>query len=215
MAFSFLRDALGLAAAAGSVAGMFGIGRDRGADRASALADRQAAIAEALADPNSPMFQQARAQAMEQSRTAQAQMLRDLVGQQARQARRFQAGGGAAFYARNPRRDEEISRQLMMMGQNEQARADQAARQQLTGSINAFGTAAQGAGSAAALRQQQRAAQLSGLVGGLYGAGEILGRLPQFGAPVQGPVQGSVNEPRQRSLFENIFPSKSFVRFGG
>jgi len=193
MAFGFLRDALGLAGAAGSVAALFGMGGG-GADRqARQIANRQIALSEALADPNSPMFAQARQQAMEQSRTAQAQMLRDLLRQQARQARRFQAGGGTAFYARNPRRDEEISRQLMMMGQNEQARAEQAARQQLMGSMQGFGSAAQ----AAQMAQQQRLMRTQGILGGLYGAGELLGRVPgMFGQePQQSPVQGTVTQP--------------------
>lgn len=192
MAFGFLRDALGLAGAAGSVAALFGMGGG-GADRqARQIANRQIALSEALADPNSPMFAQARQQAMEQSRTAQAQMLRDLLGQQARQARRFQAGGGTAFYARNPRRDEEISRQLMMMGQNEQARADQAARQQLMGSMQGFGSAAQ----AAQMAQQQRLMRTQGILGGLFGAGESIARAQKLYEPTQqqSPVQGAVTE---------------------
>lgn len=215
MAFSFLRDALGLAGGAAAVGSMFGLGGGGESKATRQAAQRQAAIAEALANPQSPMFQQAREQAMEQNRTAQAQMLRDLMGQQARQARRFQAGGGTAFFARNPRRDEEISRRLMEMGQNEQARADAAARAQLSGAAGAYGTAMQGYDVSARARQQQRAAQLSGLVGGLYGAGEILGRLPLMGKETQGPVQGSVNDPRPQSLFGDIFQRNPFVQFRG
>jgi len=215
MAFEFLRDALGLAGAAASVGSMFGLGGGGESKAIRQAAQRQAAIAEALANPQSPMFQQARQQAMEQSRTAQLQAMRDYLGQQARQARRFQAGGGTSFYARNPRRDEAAARMITEMGQNEQAKADAAARAQLSGAAGAYGTAMQGYDVANRARQQQRAAQLSGLAGGLYGAGEILGRLPLMGQATQGPVQGSVNEPRPQDLFGDIFQRNRFERFGG
>lgn len=211
MAFEFLRDALGLAGAAASVGSMFGLGGGGESKAMRQAAQRQAAIAEALANPQSPMFQQARQQAMEQSRTA----LRDYLDQQARQARRFQTGGGTSFYARNPRRDEAAARMITEMGQNEQAKADAAARAQLSGAAGAYGTAMQGYDVASRARQQQRAAQLSGLAGGLYGAGEILGRLPLMGQTTQGPVQGSVNEPRPQDLFGGIFQRNRFERFGG
>ncbi len=149
MAFGFLKDALGLAGAAVGVGSLFGMGRDKGSRQMNELASRQAAIAEALANPNSPMLQQARAQAMEQSRTAQLQALRDYMTQSQRQARRFQSGGRASFYAGSPRRDEAISRAMMQMGQNEAARADQAARAQLLGSAQAYGSALQGLGGVA------------------------------------------------------------------
>lgn len=213
MAFEFLRDALGLAAAASAAGSMFGLGSGGESKATRQAAQRQAAIAEALANPQSPMFQQARQQAMEQSRTAQLQALGDYLGNQARQARRFQAGGGTSFYARNPRQDEAASRMVMQMGQNEQAKADAAARAQLTGAAGAYGTAMQGYDVAARARQQQRAAQLSGLIGGLYGTGEILGRLPLMGQPTQGPVQGSVNEPKSQNIFGNIFPLNRFTSF--
>lgn len=212
MAFSFLRDALGLAGSAAGVASMFGMGRGQADRRATQMAERQAALAEALADPNSPLFQQARQQAMEQSRTAQAQMLRDLMGQQARQARRFQAGGGTAFFARNPRRDEEISRRLMEMGQNEQAKADAAARSQLLGATQAFGAAGQGYGAA----QQRQVARTQGLLGALYGAGELFGRVPQvFGqeAAQQSPVQGTVTQPQPPRQFTFGRSPNEFTQF--
>ena len=113
--FDFVKDIAGIAGAATGVAGMLGLGRDSGSKETRRLAQRQAAIAEALADPNSPMFQQARQQAMEQSRTAQLQALRDYMTAQQRQARRFSRQGNVSMYAMNPRRDEAISRQLASM----------------------------------------------------------------------------------------------------
>jgi hypothetical protein len=201
MAFGFLKDALGLAGAAVGVGSLFGMGRDKGSRQMNELASRQAAIAEALANPNSPMLQQARAQAMEQSRTAQLQALRDYMTQSQRQARRFQSGGRASFYAGSPRRDEAISRAMMQMGQNETARADQAARAQLLGSAQAYGSALQGLGGVADRRAGAQEQRMIGIASGLAGLGELSGRVPKvFGQT--SPVQGNVNEPpAQRPSF--------------
>jgi hypothetical protein len=212
MAFGFLKDALGLAGAAVGVGSLFGMGRDKGSRQMNELASRQAAIAEALANPNSPMLQQARAQAMEQSRTAQLQALRDYMTQSQRQARRFQSGGRASFYAGSPRRDEAISRAMMQMGQNEAARADQAARAQLLGSAQAYGSALQGLGGVADRRAGAREQRMIGLASGLAGLGELGGRVPKvFGQT--SPVQGSVNEPpAQRPSFTVGQPTYQLFR---
>lgn len=199
--FDFIKDIAGLAGAATATASLFGLGRGGGERRASQLAARQADIAEALANPQSPLFQQARQQAMEQSRTAQLQSIRDFMTAQARQARRFGPGGSGTMMVSNPRRDEMIARQLAMMGQNEAARADTAARQQLSGSMQGLGSAAQLAGLTGALRQQQALNRMAGLAQGLYTLGGIAERLPgtvAAGQRVMGfdsPVQQSVNAP--------------------
>ena len=189
--FDFVKDIAGIAGAATGVAGMLGLGRDSGSKETRRLAQRQAAITEALADPNSPMFQQARQQAMEQSRTAQLQALRDYMTAQQRQARRFSRQGNVSMYAMNPRRDEAISRQLASMGQNEAARADVAARQQLAGAAQGFGSAAQGMGYASEIGRRQNVARMSGLIGGLEGFGELASRLP-----------GTINRTAQTFGFE-------------
>ena len=189
--FDFVKDIAGIAGAATGVAGMLGLGLDSGSKETRRLAQRQAAITEALADPNSPMFQQARQQAMEQSRTAQLQALRDYMTAQQRQARRFSRQGNVSMYAMNPRRDEAISRQLASMGQNEAARADVAARQQLAGAAQGFGSAAQGMGYASEIGRRQNVARMSGLIGGLEGFGELASRLP-----------GTINRTAQTFGFE-------------
>ena len=189
--FDFVKDIAGIAGAATGVAGMLGLGRDSGSKETRRLAQRQAAITEALADPNSPMFQQARQQAMEQSRTAQLQALRDYMTAQQRQARRFSRQGNVSMYAMNPRRDEAISRQLASMGQNEAARADVAARQQLAGAAQGFGSAAQGMGYASEIGRRQNVARMSGLIGGLERFGELASRLP-----------GTINRTAQTFGFE-------------
>jgi hypothetical protein len=201
MAFGFLKDALGLAGAAVGVGSLFGMGRDKGSRQMNELASRQAAIAEALANPNSPMLQQARAQAMEQSRTAQLQELRDYMNAAQRKARRFQSGGRASFYAGSPRRDEAIFRVLTEAGQNEAARASQAARNQLLQSAQGYGSALEGLGGVANRRAGAQEQRMIGIASGLAGLGELSGRVPKvFGQT--SPVQGNVNEPpAQRPSF--------------
>lgn len=199
--FDFIKDIAGIGAAGVGLAGALGMGRSREARQAAALAERQASLAEALANPQSPMFQQARQQAMEQSRMAQLQSIRDLMTAQARQARRFGPGGGGTMMVSNPRRDEAIARQVAMMGQNEAARADAAARQQLTGAMQGLGSAAQSMEGAGKLMNQQQVNRMLGLMAGLQGVGDIAGRLPgtlEAGRRVLGfeaPVQQSVNTP--------------------
>lgn len=217
--FDFIKDIAGLASAATGVAGMFGLGQGGASNATQQLAQRQASIAEALANPSSPMFQQARQQAMEQSRTAQLQALRDYMTAQQRQARRFAGQGGAtSVYAMNPRRDEAIARQLAAMGQNEQARADAAARAQLTGAAQSYGSAAQGMANAAALGQQQRTARLAGLIGGLEGLGEIATGLPKAYArgmaAFESPVQ-SMNQPTITSMAAGQVPAQTMYQFKG
>ena len=191
MAFGFLKDALGLAGAAVGVGSLFGMGRDKGSRQMNELAGRQAAIAEALANPNSP----------EQSRTAQLQELRDYMNAAQRTARRFQSGGRASFYAGSPRRDEAIFRVLTEAGQNEAARASQAARNQLLQSAQGYGSALEGLSGVANRRAGAREQRMIGIASGLAGLGELAGRVPQvFGQT--SPVQGSVNEPpAQRPSF--------------
>lgn len=212
--FDFVKDIAGIAGAATGVAGLLGLGRDGGSKETRRLAQRQAAIAEALADPNSPMFQQARQQAMEQSRTAQLQALRDYMTAQQRQARRFAGQGNVSTYAMNPRRDEAIARQLAAMGQNETARADAAARQQLLGASQGFGSAAQGMGYASELGRRRDVARMSGLIGGLEGIGELATRLP--GAINRSAQAFGFESPIQsQSMPQQAPPSQTMQRFSG
>lgn len=222
--FDFIKDIAGLGAAGVGLANALGMGRSREARQAAALAERQASLAEALANPQSPLFQQARQQAMEQSRTAQLQSIRDFMTAQARQARRFGPGGSGTMMVSNPRRDEMIARELAMMGQNEAARADTAARRQLNDAIQGFGTAAKSTAGAGELRSEQQIARMRGLMAGLQGVGDIAGKLPgTFSAGKQAlgfesPVQQSVNTPNytipenaaQRYTSRNTF--NPFVR---
>ena len=207
--FDFVKDIAGIAGAATGVAGMLGLGRDSGSKETRRLAQRQAAIAEALADPNSPMFQQARQQAMEQSRTAQLQALRDYMTAQQRQARRFARQGNVSMYAMNPRRDEAIARQLAAMGQNETARADAAARQQLAGGLGAGTEALKGLGYSGARQRQTAENRLLAFPSILEGVERIAGRLPQFGQPMESPVQ-SQSAPQQPAT-----PAQTMQRFTG
>jgi hypothetical protein len=207
--FDFVKDIAGIGAAGASIAGMLGLtggGTDKAVRR---VANRQAAIAEALADPNSPMFQQARQQAMEQSRTAQLQALRDYMTAQQRQARRFSRQGNVSMYAMNPRRDEAISRQLAAMGQNETARADAAARQQLAGGLGAGTEALRGLGYSGESQRQTAKNRLVAFPSILEGVERIAGRLPQFGQPMESPVQ-SQSAPQQPAT-----PAQTTQRFMG
>lgn len=207
--FDIIKDIAGIGAAGASIAGALGLtggGTDKAVRR---VANRQAAIAEALADPNSPMFQQARQQAMEQSRTAQLQALRDYMTAQQRQARRFARQGNVSMYAMNPRRDEAISRQLAAMGQNETARADAAARQQLAGGLGAGTEALKGLGSSGSLQRQTAQNRLLAFPSILEGVERIAGRLPQFGQPMESPVQ-SQSAPQQPAT-----PAQTMQRFTG
>ena len=199
--FDFIKDIAGIGAAGIGLTGALGMGRSREARQAAALAERQASLAEALANPQSPMFQQARQQAMDQSRMAQLQSLRDFMTAQARQARRFGPSGRGAMMVSSPRRDEALARQLALMGQNEAARADAAARQQLSGAMQGLGAAAQSMEGAGKLANQQQVNRMLGLMAGLQGFGDVAGRLPKTlkaGREVLGfesPVQQSVNTP--------------------
>lgn len=222
--FDFIKDIAGLGAAGVGLADALGMGRSREARQAAALAERQASLAEALANPQSPMFQQARQQAMEQSRMAQLQGLRDLMAAQARQARRFGPGGSGTMMVSNPRRDEAIAREVALMGQNEAARADAAARRQLNEAIQGFGTASKAMAGAGELMTGQQIERMRGLMAALQGVGDIAGKLPgTFSAGKQAlgfesPVQQSVNTPSytmpadaaQRYTSRNTF--KSFAR---
>lgn len=212
--FDIIKDIAGLGATAasiGSVLGLAGSGQNKAITQAAA---RQAAIAEALANPSSPMFQQARQQAMEQSRTAQLQALRDYMTAQQRQARRFAGQGGAtSVYAMNPRRDEAIARQLAAMGQNEQARADAAARAQLTGAVSAGQAAMQGLGFAQDSARKAMLNRALAIPSVLEGVEKVAARLPQFGQPFEAPVasqsQGQANP--YTALIQNISRPYSFT----
>ena len=207
--FDIIKDIAGIGAAGASISGMLGLtggGTDKAVRR---VANRQAAIAEALADPNSPMFQQARQQAMEQSRTAQLQALRDYMTAQQRQARRFSRQGNVSMYAMNPRRDEAISRQLAAMGQNETARADAAARQQLAGGLGVGTEALRGLGYSGESQRQTAKNRLVAFPSILEGVERIAGRLPQFGQPMESPVQ-SQSAPQQPAT-----PAQTMQRFMG
>ena len=180
------QTALGLAGAGASVANLFGMGRNRGTEKAlRAQAERATQLSEALTNPNSPLFQSMASDALQQQRTARLQGISDFVREQERQARRFpSSSGNAGFYARNPRRDEAIARSLMLAGQNEQAQANQQARQTIAGGLQALGGSMQALGTAGGVEAQNRLMRQVGVPSGLFGAARFLKEIPT-GEPTQ------------------------------
>lgn len=184
--FDFLgpaQTALNLAGAGSAVASLFGMGRDRRTEKAMrAQAERAAQLSEALTNPSSPLFQSMASDALQQQRTARLQGISDYVREQERQARRFAgAGGNASFYARNPRRDEAIARALMMAGQNEQAQANQQARQTLMSGLQGIQGAMGATSSAANVAAQNALMRQVGLPSTLFGASRFLKEIPTGG----------------------------------
>lgn len=174
------QTALGLAGAGASVANLFGMGRDRRTEKAlRAQAERATQLSEALTNPNSPLFQSMAADALQQQRTARLQGISDYIREQERRARRFPASSGnVSAYATNPRRDEAIARALMMAGQNEQAQANQQARQTISGGLQALGGSMQALGTAGNVQAQNRLARQVGIPSGLFGAARFLREIP-------------------------------------
>ncbi len=180
--FDFLapaQTALNLAGAGASVANLFGMGRNRATEKAvRAQAERAVQLSEALTNPNSPLFQSMASDALQQQRTARLQGISDFVREQERQARRFpSSSGNAGFYARNPRRDEAIARAMMLAGQNEQAQANQQARQTLSAGLGALGSSMNALGTAGRVQSEGQTARAIGLPSALFGAERMLGRV--------------------------------------
>jgi hypothetical protein len=174
-----VRDVLGTAGGVASVAAAFGAGRDRRTEKAlRAQAERATQLSEALTNPNSPLFQSMASDALQQQRTARLQGISDFVREQERQARRFpSSSGNAGFYARNPRRDEAIARAMMLAGQNEQAQANQQARQTLSAGLGALGSSMNALGTAGRVQSEGQTARAIGLPSALFGAERMLGRV--------------------------------------
>lgn len=198
--FEFLapaQTALNLAGAGASVANLFGMGRNRGTEKAlRAQAERATQLSEALTNPNSPLFQQMSADVLQQQRTARLQGISDFVREQERQARRFPStAGNASFYARNPRRDEAIARAMMMAGQNEQAQANQQARQTLAGGLQALGMSTQALGVAGQSQAQNQLMRQVGVPSGLFGASRFLGEAQKSLGGMGGSTPTSPQNP--------------------
>jgi hypothetical protein len=173
-----VRDVLGAAGGVASVAGAFGLGRDRRTEKAlRAQAERATQLSEALTNPNSPLFQSMASDALQQQRTARLQGISDFVREQERQARRFPASSNVGIYARNPRRDESIARAMMLAGQNEQAQANQQARQTLSTGLSALGSSMNALGTAGRVQSEGQTARAIGLPSALFGAERMLGRV--------------------------------------
>jgi hypothetical protein len=173
-----VRDVLGTAGGVASVAAAFGAGRDRRTEKAlRAQAERATQLSEALTNPNSPLFQSMAADALQEQRTARLQGISDFVREQERQARRFPASSNVGIYARNPRRDESIARALMLAGQNEQAQANQQARQTLSTGLSALGSSMSALGTAGRVQSEGQTARAIGLPSALFGAERMLGRV--------------------------------------
>lgn len=173
-----VRDVLGAAGGVASVAGAFGLGRDRRTEKAlRAQAERATQLSEALTNPNSPLFQSMAADALQEQRTARLQGISDFVREQERQARRFPASSNVGIYARNPRRDEAIARAMMLAGQNEQAQANQQARQTLSAGLGALGSSMGALEKAGRVQSEGQTARAIGLPSALFGAERMLGRV--------------------------------------
>lgn len=184
-----VRDVLGAAGGVASVAGAFGLGRDRRTEKAlRAQAERATQLSEALTNPNSPLFQSMASDALQQQRTARLQGISDFVREQERQARRFPASSNVGIYARNPRRDEAIARAMMLAGQNEQAQANQQARQTLSTGLSALGSSMNALGTAGRVQSEGQTARAIGLPSALFGAERMLGRVQsRFGGSQTSP----------------------------
>ena len=183
------QTALGLAGAGASVANLFGMGRNRGTEKAlRAQAERATQLSEALTNPNSPLFQSMAADALQEQRTARLQGISDFVREQERQARRFPASSNVGIYARNPRRDESIARAMMLAGQNEQAQANQQARQTLSTGLGALGSSMGALEKAGRVQSEGQTARAIGLPSALFGAERMLGRVQsRFGGSSASP----------------------------
>jgi hypothetical protein len=180
-----VQGALGAAGAAASVAGAFGLGRDRRTEKAlRAQAERATQLSEALTNPNSPLFQSMASDALQQQRAARLQGISDYVREQERRARRFPASSNVGIYSRDPRRDEAIARTMMLAGQNEQAQANQQARQTLSTGLGALGSSMSALGTAGRVQSEGQTARAIGLPSALFGAERMLGRVQsRFGEP--------------------------------
>jgi hypothetical protein len=88
-----------------------------------------------------------------------------------------------SLFARNPRRDEAIARAMMMAGQNEQAQANQQARQTLAQGLGALGTSTQALGQAGQMQAQNQLMRQVGVPSGLFGASRFLGEAAKTFAP--------------------------------
>lgn len=189
-------DIAGVVGAGAGIANLFGVGRDRGTERAMrAQAQRAAELSEALANPSSPLFQQMAGEQLQQQRTAELTALRDLANAQMRQARRFpQMAGTGAMFAGGPRQDEMLMRRLAQSSQNEQARANALARQQISSALSGVAPATQALGGELERQRMQRGQMISGLLA----APRLLRGIEQeYGGQTVSPVAGTVNQPRQ------------------
>lgn len=222
--FDFLapaQTALNLAGAGASVANLFGMGRNRATEKAvRAQAERAVQLSEALTNPNSPLFQQMSADALQQQRTARLQGISDFVREQERQARRFpSSSGNVSLFARNPRRDEAIARAMMMAGQNEQAEANQQARQTLAQGLGALGASTQALGIAGRAQAQNQLMRQVGVPSGLFGASRFLGEAAKTlggGQPPYTPTQNPfVNYATPNVEYARPTERQSGLLYGG
>ena len=189
-------DIAGILGAGAGIANLFGVGRDRGTERAMrAQAQRAAELSEALANPSSPLFQQMAGEQLQQQRTAELTALRDLANAQMRQARRFpQMAGTGAMFAGGPRQDEMLMRRLAQSSQNEQARANALARQQISSALSGVAPATQALGGEVERQRMQRGQMISGL---LAVPRLLRGIEQEYGGQTVSPVAGTINQPRQ------------------
>jgi len=192
--FDFLapaQTALNLAGAGASVANLFGMGRNRATEKAvRAQAERAVQLSEALTNPNSPLFQQMSADALQQQRTARLQGISDFVREQERQARRFpSSSGNVSLFARNPRRDE--------------------ARQTLAQGLGALGASTQALGIAGRAQAQNQLARQVGVPSGLFGASRFLGEAAKTFAP------GTQGQPANPFVFSPSYNPLQVYSGGG
>jgi hypothetical protein len=124
-----------------------------------------------------------------------------------------------SLFARNPRRDEAIARAMMMAGQNEQAQANQQARQTLAQGLGALGASTQALGIAGRAQAQNQLARQVGVPSGLFGASRFLGEAAKTlggGQPPYTPTQNPfVNYATPNVEYARPTERQSGLLYGG
>jgi hypothetical protein len=119
-----------------------------------------------------------------------------------------------SLFARNPRRDEAIARAMMMAGQNEQAQANQQARQVISGGLSALGTSTQALGRAGQMQAQNQLARQVGVPSGLFGASRFLGEAMKSLSPEKPPISSGTQGQATNPFVQGYNPILDVYRTG-
>lgn len=202
--FDWLKDIAGIASAGAGILGAFNAQREpKGAKDIGAASARANAIAEALSNPASPMFQNIAANERQVARDR----LIESIGQIVRANRRAMVRNpqGPGFFVNPARRDEAVTRAISQGYENEGLRADERARGVLQAALGAQPVAQNLAGNYAGFNQALRRERDALLPSAFGGISDVLGRVGRsdllrgLGA---GAASASINEPSSRPPWE-------------